>query len=91
MTKTDFSHPQRMNIGAFFIIMMKIIYHLILPTAAIGFYKIITTNINNNGNLATGILIMIGVCLGLSIIFGPYPTFQKNSTLKMGISFSYMV
>lgn len=84
MTKTDFSHPQRMNIGAFFIIMMKIIYHLILPTAAIGFYKIITTNINNNGNLATGILIMIGVCLGLSIIFGLISYFPKKFYIKDG-------
>lgn len=84
MTRTDFSHPQRMGAGAFFIIFAKLFVSYIVPIASVGIYKFFNSSLTENVGVGITILMCVGSCIGISLIGSLISYFTKKFYIKDG-------
>ncbi len=84
MTGIDFSRPQRMSIGALFIIFAKNFRHIIAPLASVAIYKFFTSYSDGEIGLGEILLFCLGGTVILSIIFALASYLPKKFYVRNG-------
>ena len=81
MNRTDFSTPQRMSPGAFFIIYTKLFKRCLAPLSLVGAYNIIIASTNDKMSL---ILLYLCLYTGVPLILALLSYFPKKYYIKDG-------
>ncbi|MDE6682371.1 MAG: PH domain-containing protein, partial [Muribaculaceae bacterium] len=84
MALNDFSRPQRMSIGAFFIIFAKNFRHILAPIAPVALYKFFTSSSDGEIGLGEILFFCLGATVILSIIASLASYLPKKFYVKNG-------
>lgn len=84
MAVIDFSRPQRMSIGALFILCAKNFHHILAPLASVALYKFFTSSYEGKIGLEESILVCLGGTVILSIIASLVSYLPKKFYVKNG-------
>lgn len=84
MNRTDFSHPQRMSAGAFFILFTNLFVSFLAPIVTVTFYKVFSSSFSNKFEAWNTILITFGVTISLSLLLAIISYLPKKFYIKDG-------
>lgn len=84
MSKIDFSEPQRMSAGAFFILFAKIFKQLLAAVVTLAFYNLLSSSKITKFGVWLIILLSLGLCIVLTLILTAISFFPKRFYIKDG-------
>ncbi|MDE5870535.1 MAG: PH domain-containing protein [Muribaculaceae bacterium] len=84
MTKTDFSIPQRMSPGAFFIIFTKQFLRFLGPLSLVFVYHLMDSSSERGIGLIGETFLMLGICMATSLIWALFSYIPKKYYIKDG-------